>query len=167
MATTGFGQAANLHLQVEHVEVRRAALVDVAFGTTHRLVTAGTEGIGAFTGEDDDTDFLVVVGAVEGVDQLLHRFRAEGVALLRPGDGDLGDAFGKFVADVAVFDGRLARLPFKGGSDHGRMSVGFGWLEMAASIPRRLLPYNECISGKGEGVCNAARLPGSAWLPSF
>jgi Na+/proline symporter len=41
------------------------------------------------------------------------------------------------------------------------MSVGFGWLEMAASIPRRLLPYNECISGKG--VCLSLGVYCTTW----
>ena len=84
------GRAANLHLQVEHVG-GGTAFVDIAFLAAHLLVAARTEGLVAGAGQDDGANGVVVVGAMEGVDQLLDGFRAEGIAPIRPVDGDLGD----------------------------------------------------------------------------
>lgn len=71
-------------------------------GAAYRLVATRAESLGAGAGHDDDTDGVVVMGVVNGVDQLLDRFRAKGVALFRTVDGDPGDAFGGIVENVGI-----------------------------------------------------------------
>jgi hypothetical protein len=44
------------------------------------LVATRAEGLVAGAGQDDGADGVVVVGTMEGVDQLLDGFRAEGIA---------------------------------------------------------------------------------------
>ena len=54
-------------------------------------------------GEQHDADRGVVADVPEGVDELAHGLRPEGVADVLPVDGDLGDARpGVLVADVLV-----------------------------------------------------------------
>ena len=52
----GLGQAADLDLQVEHVEAAGALGVDVAVVAANALVAARAEGLGAGAGEDDHAD---------------------------------------------------------------------------------------------------------------
>ena len=93
------GQAADLDLQVEHVEAADAALgdrvvADVAVVAADALVAAGAERLRSLAGQDDDADLGVVARLLEGVRQLEQRLRPEGVAHLGPVDRDLGDALG-------------------------------------------------------------------------
>ena len=92
------------------------AFVDIAFVAAHLLVAARTKGFVAGTGQNNCTYRIVVMCAVEGVNQLLDRFRAEGVAPLGAVDGDPRDAFGSIVEDVGV--GGLG-LPGGGFAGHG------------------------------------------------
>ena len=102
-----FRAAANLHLQIKHVEVRRAAFVDIAFIAAHLLVAARAEGFATGTGQDDRANAVVVMGPVKGIDQLADCFGAESVAFFRAIDRDPGDSLGGVVEDIGVGLGRL------------------------------------------------------------
>jgi len=111
MATTGL-EPPDLDLEIEHVEAADPLLghrivPDVPVVTADLLVAPGTEGVRSLAGEDDHPDGRVVPGGVEGVGQLEEGLGAEGVADLRAGDGQLGDAVRHLVADVPVGAPRL------------------------------------------------------------
>src|SRR5439155_21256330 len=107
-------QAADLDLEVEHVEAACACRVDVTVVPAHALVSARAESFGACAGEDDDAYLRIVARDLEGPGHLGDRCGAKGVADLGPVDRDLGDAVGGLVEDVLVFagpvPGRLARI---------------------------------------------------------
>src|SRR4029450_8384889 len=94
------GQPPDLDLKVEHVEAADAVLVDVAVVAADALVAAGAEGVGALPGEHDHPDGRVSAGELEGVLELVEGPGPEGVADLRPADGDLGDPLRGLVPDV-------------------------------------------------------------------
>ena len=110
------GQAADFFLDVEDVEAGHAVLAEVAARAADALVAAGAERLVALAGEDHDADLGVVVGEVEGGEQLVDGERAERVADLGAVDRDLGDPalVGGLVADV---------LELAGGRPHGGGSV--------------------------------------------
>ena len=96
-----FGQAADLHLQIQHVEVRRAPVIMVAaIVAAHLLVAAGAESQVARAGKDDGTDFRVEMRLLKSLHQGLHRLRTEGVAHLGAVDGDARDPFRLVVENV-------------------------------------------------------------------
>ena len=155
--------AADLHLQVEHVEVRRSRFVVVAaVVAAHGLVAARAEGLVAGAGEDDDADLTVELRAVHRVDQLLDRFRAEGVALVRPVDRDASDAFGEVVGDVGIVGCGSARLPVEGGTDRGGHVVS---LSRRWALPGRGLRGKMAAgeAGCGRGWLREASLPARGW----
>ena len=105
------GQAADLHVQVGHVEApHRAraglALVQVARVAAHALVAARAERIRTLAGQHDHADLGVLARVLQRSGDLHHGARAEGVSHLRPRDRDLGDPLlgrrGLLVADVRV-----------------------------------------------------------------
>ena len=96
------GHPADQDLEVEHVEPPDAVVADVAVVAADALVTTGAERVGTLAGEHDHADVAVVAGPLEGVLELEEGLGPEGVAHLGPADGDLGDAVGRLVADVAV-----------------------------------------------------------------
>jgi len=57
-------------------------------GQVHLLVAAGAEGLFAGPAEDDGVDGLLLVRALEGVDQLLDRLQAESIEHFGAVDGD-------------------------------------------------------------------------------
>ena len=119
------GRAADLDLQVEHVEPADAVVADVAVVAADPLVAARAERQRPLAGEHDHADVPVVARPVEGVLELEEGLGPEGVAHLGPADRDLGDALGEVVPDVAVagVDG----LPRGAGADgpfHGRLHSG-------------------------------------------
>src|SRR5262249_36777549 len=75
-------------------------LADVAAVAAHLLVAAGAEGLATGAGQQDDTDFVVLVGDVERLEQLEDGLGPEGVAHLRSVDGDAGDPLEALVEDV-------------------------------------------------------------------
>ena len=91
-------QAADLDLEIEHVEPADAVVVAVAVVAAHALVAARAERVGPLAGEDDHADVGVVAGELERVAQLEQRPRPERVAHLGPADRDLGDPVGGLVA---------------------------------------------------------------------
>ena len=101
----GFRQGADFFLQIEHVEARDAVLTDVAGVAADLLVAAGAKREIASTGENDGSDFRVLVGEVEGDEHFLHRERAERIAHFRAVDGDFGNApfIRGFITDVLEF----------------------------------------------------------------
>ena len=111
------GQAANDALQIQHVQARQAVLTDVTAVTANTLVTAGTEGIatiGGWTnaGEQHHTNVTVIPDAREGITELHHRLRAEGVALGGAVDGHTRQAVSATVhKDVLV---AAPRCPLRG-----------------------------------------------------
>jgi hypothetical protein len=98
------GQATDLHLQVEHIEMVHPLLVLVtAVIAAHLLIAARTEGLVAGAGEHDDANVRIMMRMGEGIHELAHRAWPEGVAHLRPVDGDAGNAlFVMMVEDVLV-----------------------------------------------------------------
>ena len=86
------GQRADEPLQVEDVEAGGAVRGDVAALALDGHVAAGAEGRVAGAGEEHHADRGVVADVPEGVDELAHGLRPEGVADVLAVDGDLGDA---------------------------------------------------------------------------
>src|SRR5579884_1147405 len=84
------GQAADLHVEVGHLEAADGLVAsggggigagDVAAARApHPLVAARAEGLRALPGEDDHADLEVLAGAGEGILELDHRLRPERVA---------------------------------------------------------------------------------------
>ncbi len=100
-------QAADLHLEVEHVQAADALVVAVAVVAAHALVAAGAERIGSLAGEEDDTDLGIVARDLERVAELEQGAGPEGVAHLGPADRDLGDPVCGLVGDVGEAVGGL------------------------------------------------------------
>ena len=118
-------QAADLDLEVEHVEPADAVVTHVAVVAADPLVAARAERVRPFAGEHDHADVAVVARPLEGVLELEEGLGPEGVAHLRPADRDLGDPLGRLVADVAVAG--VDHLPVGAGRDgrfHGRLHSG-------------------------------------------
>jgi hypothetical protein len=95
-------------LQIEHVEPRHAVAADVSLVAADALIAAAAECAIALPGEDDDSHTGVFARVGEGVEQLFHRFGAEGVVDLGPVDRNARYPGGLLVEDVRV---RLRRHP--------------------------------------------------------
>ena len=109
----GLRAGADLALQVENVEARRAVVTHIAARPADLLVAARAEGLFAHAGQDDDADVCVVAGVVERAAHLHHRLRTEGVVNLGTVDRDLGDTVRALLIDDV---GEFARLvPFGNG----------------------------------------------------
>ena len=143
---TGLGNAADFFLQIQHVEPRHAVLADVAGMAADLLIAAGAEREVARAGQDDHADLGILMGEVEGLQQFLHRLRAEGIAHFRPVDGDFGNfpLIGGFVTDV---------LEFTHGGPHGRDFE---------QIPRRPQPGKFGFSKTRAGFINPPKVTGSS-----
>ena len=148
----GLRRAADLDLQVEHVEpadalLRDLVVADVAVVAPDALIAAGAERLVALAGEDDDADLGVVARLVERVRQLEQGLRPERVAHLGPADRDLRDALGGVVADVVV----VAR-------SHARRSAGRALRRSAcrrmSSDPQHREPQHG--SPVGSGACRSS-----------
>jgi hypothetical protein len=98
------GQAADLHVQVGHVEAPdRRPFGHVAGVAAHALVAARAERVRSRAGQHDHADRRVLARALERVGDLDDRLRAERVADLRPVDRQLRDPVaGQLVPDVRV-----------------------------------------------------------------
>ena len=127
------GQPADLHVQVGDVEAADlGALGHVARVAADALVAARAEGERALAGEDDHADVGVLARLLERPRDLDDRLRPEGVAHLRPVDGDLGDAVaGGLVADVLVVAGCG---PGDGQGRDTSLRAMEPWLERAAAL---------------------------------
>ena len=111
----GLREAADLHVQVSHVQAPDALLgdlvvADVAVVAADALVAARAERLIAGPGEDDRRDLDVVASAAERVAELAQGRRAEGVAHLGAVDRDLRDALGALVEHVLVVAAVVAPL---------------------------------------------------------
>ena len=151
-------QAADLHLEVEHVEPADPVVTDVAVVAPDALVAAGAERERAFAGEHDDPDVAVVAAALEGVLELEEGLRPERVAHLRPADGDLGDAVRGLVADVAVAGSRRTCQ-----SAPGLMTVSMGVSTLGAITPTNAATLAvDTSTPPCEGLHKVRRRPGAA-----
>ena len=96
------GEPANLHLQVQHVEVLHPRAVPVALAAADALVPARAERPVPRPGEDDHAHARVGMGVGEGAAELPDRLRAKGVVHLGSVDGDPGHSLRLVVEDVLV-----------------------------------------------------------------
>ena len=69
-------QAADLHLEIEHVEPAGALVVAVPVVAPHTLVATRAERLASFTGQHDHTDLGIVACDLERIPQLEQRARA-------------------------------------------------------------------------------------------
>ena len=103
-------QRPDLALQVQDVEASQPVVADVPAATLDVQVAARAEGLVSCAGKEDAADRSVIANASEGVDQLGHGLRSEGISNLRAVDRDESDSGARmFVADVAVFHDRRPR----------------------------------------------------------
>ena len=96
------GHRADEFLHLKHVEARHTLAVNIAAVAAHRLVAAGAKGILAVlgragAGEKNHANGLILAGIKQRVVHLRDGLGAEGVALLRPVDGDASHAGGLMV----------------------------------------------------------------------
>lgn len=77
------GQAADLHLEIQHVEPRHAVAADVSGLPPHALVASRTEGFRAGAGKHHHADGCVLPRVCHAPRHLLYRVRRERVALGR------------------------------------------------------------------------------------
>ena len=99
------GQAADLDLQVQHVEATDPVagylvVAEVAVVAADLLVASGTERVRSRSRQDDGAHRDVVARALERVGELEERLGAKRVAPLRSVDGDARDPLGNLVDDV-------------------------------------------------------------------
>ena len=93
-----FRAATNIPLEIQHVKMMHTAVVFVAAViATYFLVTTGTEGFFALTGQHDDTDFFVKTGIRKRTNHFFHGLWTKCVAHFRTVNGDFGNTVSGFV----------------------------------------------------------------------
>lgn len=75
--------------------------------TSNLLITARAESIRSFASQNYDADIGIVSSNVESVQHFFDGLRPKRVSHFGPGNGDLGHALGRFVANVFVVTARL------------------------------------------------------------
>lgn len=103
----GLGQGTYLLLHVEHVEARHAVLPHIAAPALEVHVAAAAEGLVPRAGKRHHADIVHFPAQTQGVAHFRHRHGREGVAPVRPVDGDFPYPVVVFKQDVLVgSDGR-------------------------------------------------------------
>ena len=99
------GEAADLDLEVQHVEPAGAVGIDVPIVAPDALIAARAKRLSAGAGEDYNADVRVVARNLERLRHLEHGRRTKCVADLGAVDRDLGHAVPGVVEDVLVIAG--------------------------------------------------------------
>ena len=107
----GLGHVADGGVQLFHGQADGTAAVVVA--VVGRLVAAGAESPVASAGQHDGTDFAVVAGLVQRLDDFVASLAAKRVHLFRAVDGDPCHAVAHFVQDVFKVHGVLSGEGFR------------------------------------------------------
>jgi hypothetical protein len=96
-----FGTGANLALEIQDIEPHdAAALLFIAGISTNTLIPAGAKGQRSFSGQNDDTDLMIVPRFLQGLPHFRDCQWSERIPDLGAVDRDLGHALGLLVADV-------------------------------------------------------------------
>src|SRR5262245_27574888 len=89
----GFGQGADLALEVEDVQPGDSVVAHISALPAHSLISPRTEGFRALACQNDDAYVGIVARIGECERELFDGLGTERVAHLRAIDGDLGNAF--------------------------------------------------------------------------
>lgn len=116
------GTGADLPLKIQDIEPFGASFISIPGIATHFDIPTRTKSVGALARENDDPDSRIVASIVEGRLHFADGERSEGIADFRAVDGNFGDAFGLFVADVGEGAGDFPVGDFR----HEKMLAGCG-----------------------------------------